>query len=226
MSSGSKTAHAHEHAPTTTGRTIHWAFAYDFIVRVLTMNREGALRAESIRLANIAPGATVLDVGCGTGSLTLLAKAAAGSTGAVFGIDPAPEMIAKARQKAEHAGAKIDFQVGVVEGLEFANARFDRVLSSLMMHHLPDDLKGPALAEIYRVLKPGGQLLIVDFGTTEGARGLAGHLHRQAPIIKDAGLRRFVEQAGFSNIEVAPLPTGSLIYLRATRPASASAKIA
>ncbi len=77
-------------------------------------------------------------------------------------------MIAVARQKAAQAGLSIDFQVAPIEALPFPNATLDVVLSSLMMHHLPDDLKAVGLAEVRRVLKPGGRLLIVDFTHPRG----------------------------------------------------------
>ena len=218
MSHFLKMWHGVDDAPQTNGNTIRWAFAYDFVVRVLTLNREGAMREESVRLAGIERGATVLDVGCGTGSLTLRAKTLAGSEGQVYGIDAAPEMIATARRKAQAAGAQVNFQVGVIEALEFADGTFDRVLSSLMMHHLPDELKGRALAEIYRVLKPGGQLLIVDFDASAARHGLAGLHHRAAQAGQDgpAGLKQLVQRAGFANVEGGHLHSAPIAFVRAT----------
>lgn len=218
-----QTRHEHEHAPATTGRTIRWAFAYDFVVRILSLNRESALREETVRLAQIAPGATVLDVGCGTGTLTLRAKAAAGSTGRVCGIDAAPEMIAQARGKAQKAGVQVDFKAGIIEALEFADGTFDRVLSSLMMHHLPPDLQQRALLEVYRVLKPGGQLLVVDFDASAPRRGTDG-LHHKAPATSPAvpasapGLQQLVMGAGFTNVQGGSLQSLSLAFVRGTRP--------
>jgi demethylmenaquinone methyltransferase/2-methoxy-6-polyprenyl-1,4-benzoquinol methylase/phosphoethanolamine N-methyltransferase len=133
-------------------------------VNLLALGTERRLRETTIDLAQIQPGDNVLDVGCGTGILTILAKEAAGSTGAVYGIDAAPEMIEVAASKASKAGVDVDFSFGVVEKLDLPTDRFDLVLSSLMVHHLPGDgLKSKAFAEMYRVLKPGARLLIVDF---------------------------------------------------------------
>lgn len=222
-----KTRHAHEHAPTTTGRTIRWAFAYDFVVRILSLNRENALREETIRLAQIEPGATVLDVGCGTGTLTLRAKAAAGSTGRVYGVDAAPEMIAQARRKAQKAGAQVEFRAGVIEALDFADGTFDRVLSSLMIHHLPPDLQGRALVEVYRVLKPGGQLLIVDFDASvprSGTDALHPNPQSAAPATAPKapegtpGLLQLVTGAGFTNVQGGSLQSLSVAFVRGTRP--------
>lgn len=116
-----------------------------------------------MRLANIQPHEKVLDVGCGTGTLAILAKSTSHPTVEMFGTDAAPEMIVRAQQKAYEAGVQVDFRPGLVEDIAFPDDTFDIVLSSLMVHHLPGDLKSKAFAEIYRVLKPGGRLLIIDF---------------------------------------------------------------
>ena len=104
----------------------------------------------------------LLDVGCGTGGVTIPAKKRIGQNGPVSGIDPSPEMIAVARRKAERARLEIDFRIGVIESLPYDDGTFDVVTSSLMMHHLPYDVQQKGLAEIYRVLRPGGRLLIAD----------------------------------------------------------------
>jgi ubiquinone/menaquinone biosynthesis C-methylase UbiE len=86
--------------PTTTGSVIHWAAGYDLLVWLLTLGRERAMRERTLALARPRPGETVLDVGCGTGTLAIAAAGHAGATGAVHGIDASPEMIARARAKA------------------------------------------------------------------------------------------------------------------------------
>lgn len=210
--------HTHEAAPDTRGSTIRWAKYYDHFVRLLTLGREDALRTETIRLAAIQPGATVLDVGCGTGTLTLRAKAAAGIQGKVYGIDPAPEMIEVARQKAARQKLDVQYQVGVIEALTFPDASFDVVLSSMMMHHLPDDLKRTGLAEIYRVLKPGGRLVIVDIQETTNRVqhfSLTGLIHSRAQTGIQS-ITTLLTSQGFTEIETGNMPM-RLGYVRGQR---------
>jgi len=158
--------HTHTHGPEspaqTEGRLIRWASLYDGLVNIMTLGHARRLRDLTVRNALLQSGENVLDVGCGTGGVTIPAKLRVGKNGRAAGIDPAPEMIAVARRKASRAGLEIDFRVGVIESLPFRDATFDAVTSSLMMHHLPEHLQAKGLAEIKRVLKPGGRLLIAD----------------------------------------------------------------
>ena len=146
----------------TEGLLLRWASLYDGVVNILTLGRAYRLREMTIDLALLKPGESLLDVGCGTGGVTIPAGKRVGQTGLAAGIDPAPEMIAAARRKASRLGVEIDFRVGVIEALPYPDGSFDVVTSSLMMHHLPADLQVKGVAEVYRVLKPGGRLLIVD----------------------------------------------------------------
>ncbi len=168
-----------ESAPQTKGRTITWAWLYDYVVGFLSLGREQAMRRMTVDLARLQPGESVLDVGCGTGALTRLTKVCVGDTGRVYGIDAAPQMIAVARRKATRRNLAIDFQVGLIEQLAFPDDSFDVVLSSLMMHHLPDELKRQGLIEIARVLKPGGRLLVLDFQPRQTQSWIKRHLHQR-----------------------------------------------
>jgi len=152
-----------ENGPQTTGTTIHWGSQYDILSGLLGLGSNGPNSRMVIELANLKPGDRVLDVGCGTGGLTLTARSYAGPSGRVYGIDAAPEMIEVAKKKALRAGLEVVFDVGLIEDLAFPDATFDVVISRLAIHHLPDDLKRRGFAEILRVLKPGGSLLIADF---------------------------------------------------------------
>jgi len=220
------TENAHNHpAPQTQGRTIPWASFYDTSVKWMSFVKDKAIRKASIELAQIKPGEKVLDVGCGTGDLTLEAKKLAGSTGEVHGIDASPNMIEQAQGKVAKSGVDVSFQVGLIENIEFPENQFDVVLSSLMMHHLPDDLKRAGLAEIYRVLKPGGRLLIVDMQATSGGslgQRLADfmiHIHGGHTSMQDNVTKQipFVEAAGFSMAESDKI-NRQLAYILARKP--------
>ena len=197
-------SHSVEQPTQTEGTLICWAPYYDFAVNLTTLGHARLLRKTTVEQALIKPGDSVLDVGCGTGEVTLLAKTRA-KAGSVYGIDPAPEMIAVARRKATRKRLDIDFRVGVIESLPFPDSSIDVVTSSLMMHHLPEDLKVRGLAEIYRVLKPGGRLLVADFMRPTGSllnhlfiaftrhQSLKSGIEDMQKLLKDSGFRQVIQ---------------------------------
>jgi ubiquinone/menaquinone biosynthesis C-methylase UbiE len=214
--------HLHSHAQTpaaTEGRTIRWAGHYDVLVRLLTLGKEKSLRDETIRKAAIPLGASVLDVGCGTGTLALLAKVQVGNQGKVYGIDPAPEMIDAAQNKAHQQGYEANFQVGVIEALPFPDNTFDVVLSSFMFHHLPPTLQRRGLSEIYRVLKPGGRLLIADMKrpTTWAERMTMMMLIHQGKINDIYDLVPLMEKAGFVKTQMGSMRWNVIGYVQGQR---------
>jgi ubiquinone/menaquinone biosynthesis C-methylase UbiE len=154
----------HNLPPGTTGLILHAAAAYDLTVWLVTLGRERAFRDKIVRLANLEPGEAVLDVGCGTGGLALAAKRQVGPSGSVYGIDASPEMLGWADRKAKKAGLDIGFRQAAAQELPFPDARFDVVLSTIMLHHLPRKAREQCAREMRRVLKPGGRALAVDFG--------------------------------------------------------------
>jgi len=157
------------------------------------------LRQRTAALARIQPGDAVLDVGCGTGTLPLEAARHVGRAGRVAGVDPGAEQIARARAKAARRHVSIEFQTGVIEQLPFPDQTFDVVLSTLMMHHLPASLKRQGLAEIARVLKPGGRLVIADFTRKQERAGRAARFHAGGSSMHD--LAALVADAGFADLE-------------------------
>lgn len=204
----------------TRGRMIRWARFYDPCVTLCLLGQRARLRRRTVALARLRRGERVLEVGCGTGDVALAARARLGATGVVYGIDPAPEMIAMARTKAARAGVQVDFQRGRIEALAFAPASMDVVLSSLMMHHLPDDLQQQGLAEIARVLKPGGRLLIVDFQrpTVLLERALATMLHHGGSTRGVQDLAALLPAAGFTQVEVGATGFPLLGFVRGQKP--------
>lgn len=219
--------HIHPHSPEspaiTEGSLISWASRYDLTVNLMTLGLIRRLRSLTVGHALIKPGDRLLDVGCGTGGVTIPAGIRVGATGSAAGIDPSPEMIAIARRKANRAGAAIDFRVGVIESLPFPDETFDVVTSSLMMHHLPDHVREAGLAEVYRVLKPGGRLLIADMlrpGPSALSRVLLLLMHHgHAARFGLQDLPEFVRAAGFEPVELLDARFLVIGFVRARKPA-------
>ncbi len=146
------------------GLLIHDARRYDLRVWWMTRGREQAFRAEQLDIAGVGEGQAVLDVGCGTGTLAIAAARRVGPRGSAIGVDPSPEMVARATGKARRAGVAVTFLPGAAQALPVADGAVDVVLCTLVLHQLPGDGLHTAFAEFRRVLKPGGRLLVVDIG--------------------------------------------------------------
>src|SRR5689334_10188378 len=127
---------------------------YDPLTRLLGFTR--AIRP-LLTQAELAPGLSVLDVGCGTGTLAVLIKKEHAGVG-VTGLDPDPKALELAVRKAARAGVDVRFDRGFGGALPYGDAAFDRVFSSMMFHHLGKNERTNTLREIRRVLKPAGRL--------------------------------------------------------------------
>ena len=188
--------------------------------------REQVWKKRLVDQARIQPGQRILDVGCGTGTLDLLIKSKH-SDADVIGLDPDPEILAIARQKASKSGAGIRFDVGYADQLPYPDASFDRVVSSLVFHHLRHDAKVRAFREVLRVLRPRGELHLADIGRPSNAIvGVAALPLRLIDGIRAtednlAGrLPAMMGDAGFSEVtETGRLFFGAVCLYRASKPA-------
>lgn len=207
--------------PRTPGLILHKAAQYDFLLWLLTLGREKSFRERALTLAHLSPGDSVLDIGCGTGTLAIAAKRHVGNKGRVSAIDAAPEMIARASRKARNAGLEVDFKNALVESLPFPDGQFDAVLSTLMLHHLPGSLRNQCAAEVRRVLKPGGRFLAIDFGTAPGTKGIVAHFHRHGHINVEE-MVGIVRETGLSIKEKGRVGIGDLEYVVAVAPGPAA----
>ena len=134
---------------------------YDPLVGLLL--RDTVFKRRLVEQTRIAPGQRVLDLGCGTATLTILIKRRHPDA-EVVGIDFDPDVLAIARSKAARAGVAIELVEGLATALPYPHACFDRVVSSLVFHHLTSEEKEQAAREVARVLRPGGELHVADLG--------------------------------------------------------------
>lgn len=187
----------------TKGLILNGGWRYDlhgWLLDTFRFRGQGrALRRRAATLARLQSGEQVLDVGCGTGILALEVQRRVGGAGRVAGIDPSSQQIARARAKAAQRHVPTEFEVGVIERLPFPDETFDVVLSTLMMHHLPAPLKRQGLAEIARVLKPGGRLVVADFTRKQERQGQAARFHAGGSSLHE--LAASIQDAGFDYLE-------------------------
>lgn len=204
--------------PSTPGVTIGPARAYEVISALGFAGRRRAVFSRLVALSGAKPGDRAVDVGCGTGYLTRMLAEAVTPGGVVVGIDPSPSVIGYAERVTTNGACA--YQLGIAEELELPDASTDVVVSSLMIHHLPQRLRARAFEEMFRVLRPGGGLLVADFRPPTGRLGrrlvglAAGPAMRDNPVhlleSLAGGAGFVVEDSG----DVRPL----LHYVRATRP--------
>jgi ubiquinone/menaquinone biosynthesis C-methylase UbiE len=182
--------------------------SYDTYMKRITLGREHVLRETTVKLAQVKPGDSVLEVGCGTGTLTLESKRQAGPTGKVYGIDIIPRMIELSQRKAALVNEEITFQQGGIDAIPFSENQFDVVMCSFMIFHMSENTRCKGMTEIYRVLKPQGRLLILDLAlpTQPVQKAIAGRLFGSWLQDDPRELLPVMEAAGFTGVESGQAP--------------------
>jgi ubiquinone/menaquinone biosynthesis C-methylase UbiE len=194
------------------GLVFHSPRFYDLTVRIFLFGRERSFRERLLSLAALGSGESVLDIGCGTGSLAILAGRQVGPSGTVVGIDASPEMIAHARRKADRTRLTVEFREASAQALPFPAAQFDVVLSTLMLHHLPKSAHAQLASEARRVLKPSGRLLMVDFAKSSAEKPRWRALHQRHGSIDPDGMVTMLRKAGFVIAAEGPVGVKDLTF--------------
>jgi ubiquinone/menaquinone biosynthesis C-methylase UbiE len=185
--------------------------------------REESFKQKLIEQAHIRPRMKVLDLGCGTGTLTIMLKQSEPQA-KIIGLDGDEDVLAIARSKATQAGIEVQWEKGLADHLPYPDHSFDRVVSSLVIHHLITEGKVRAFQEIYRVLRVGGEFHMVDFGPPhnlyERILAVFDRWLEEAEDNANGLLPQMIQKAGFPQVEeTLHLTTifGSLSMLRAIK---------
>ena len=202
---------------------------YDFVVGATT--RERAVKQALIAQARFAPGQQILDLASGTGTLAIWIKQRQPLLD-VTGVDGDPTILAIASEKAKKAKVDVHFDHALSYSLPYPGIHFDRVVSSLFFHHLSWESKQRTAQEVFRVLKPGGELHVADWGrpTNSLMRGLFlsiqlldGFENTRANV--SGKLIELFEDAGFaqvSQLRYFNTVLGTMALYRAAKPSHGS----
>lgn len=201
------------------------ARVYDTGFYLLLFGGEGRFRRNFVDFANPRKGEKVLDVCSGTGTLTSLTAERVGDSGTVVGVDLSAKMVAVAREKIKE-GLPLTFERANSENLPFPEGMFDRSFVSLGLHEMPQTARRNTLGEIFRTLKPGGSLFVLDYNLPEGllARLIlkpflkiveGGAVYR---MVLDGALTAEIGDAGFILGERKLLLAGMLQIIKADKP--------
>lgn len=201
----------------------------DILENLLSLGQQEAILQATLDAAALAPGDHLIDIGCGSGKLAVAAARAmahqhSGASGSVLGIDATPGMVELARQSAAAVRCAARFQVGVAEALPLADGGANAVTSSYFFHHLPSDVKQTALREMWRVLAPGGRLVITDYGRVRGVKGLIASFPMRFNFYEftrpqlGGELERLVERELRTKAEIVDVFLGYITVLRVVKP--------
>jgi ubiquinone/menaquinone biosynthesis C-methylase UbiE/protein-S-isoprenylcysteine O-methyltransferase Ste14 len=216
--------------PTTRGVRVDGRVrAVDTLENVLSGGNLDGIILATLDAADLRSGDRLVDVGCGSGALAVLASGLRpdGRTplGEIVGIDATPGMIDLARERSRKAGSNARFEVGTAEALPFADASLDALTSSYFFHHLPSDLKRQVLFEMWRVLKPGGRLVVTDYARPVSLWGYIASFpmrfdfHEYVRGQLSGELERLLRDARLGEVEVLRHFLGYITVFRVVKPA-------
>ncbi len=198
---------------------------YDPVLRATL--KEEALKRRLVEQVGLRPGHRALDLGCGTATLTIMLARACPEAD-VVGLDGDPRALAIGRGKVSRAGVKVELHEGLADAAPFPASSFDRVTSSLLFHHLDADGKRRALVRVRELLRPGGELHILDWGRAGSALMRAAFLSvqfldgfRTTTDNVRGRLPALIAEAGFADVAEthrARTLFGTLSLFRAVRP--------
>ena len=182
---------------------------YDPLVSLMGFG--GAVQ-ELISQTDIERAHSVLDVGCGTGTLIVMLKRRYPAV-QVVGLDPDSKALRRADKKIRRAGVSVQLDHGFADDLPYREASFDRVFSSFMFHHLDEEERERTSREVLRVLKPGGSFHLLDFVANETSHGFFERFFAGHALMKtntNGRILRLMSRAGFSN--VTKVSEGSMLF--------------
>jgi len=175
---------------------------YDFMMKWAA--RESAFKPKLVKQARIEKGHRVLDIGCGTATLTILIKKIQPEA-EVIGLDTDPKILEIAKLKVAKAGLDIVLDYGTAFELPYPENSFDRVVSSMVFHHLTSENKVRSLKEVFRVLRPGGEFYVADLGKPQNVLMylpslIIRRLEEASDNVKGL-LPEMIRNAGFDHVE-------------------------